>query len=498
MPPRPRAKRVPFRPRARLLILLGDQLIRDPGVAIFELVKNAYDADATICEVTLHEITSPTARIVVEDDGEGMTWDTITGVWLEPGTDHKAHQRSTGEHTRKYARLPLGEKGVGRFAVHKLGRTITVVTRAARESEIVVRIDWTDFEKNKYLEDVPVTIRSRSPEVFRGRATGTRIEISDLRERNWTRGKVRDLHRAVTAICSPFGERSDFSARLELEPSSDWLTGLVDVEEVLDLALFRANGTISGSELTYDYEFRPRPEMKGRIRGRSVRGATHDLKWASQKKRPLDLAEWDIGDVRFDLSIHDREPMVLDLITSDKAGLKRFLDQNGGIRVYRDGIRVYDFGEPGNDWLDLGGRRVNIPAVRVSNNQVVGAVSLDASSSSGLIEKTNREGFIENDAYEAFREAVLFALAQIEAERRIDKQRLRKQYSRKRQKEPVLEDLSQLREEIEKRNLGDELVPVSQIKNGGFWQLGRAWHGQKITHRYPIESTTNQGGQRCV
>src|SRR5439155_11430499 len=114
-----------FRPRARMLLLLGDQLIRDAGLAVFELVKNAYDADATTCAVSMFSITDPeNARIVVRDDGTGMDIKTITGVWLEPGTEFRAEQRAEGRRSKKHHRLPLGEKGVGRFAAHKLGRDI--------------------------------------------------------------------------------------------------------------------------------------------------------------------------------------------------------------------------------------------------------------------------------------------------------------------------------------------------------------------------------------
>src|SRR5579863_5514705 len=100
-----------FRPRARMLLLLGDQLIRDSGLAVFELVKNAYDADASECTVTMFDITEPKkARIAIRDNGTGMAKDTITGVWLEPGTDYRAEQRDEGCRSKEYRRLPLGEK----------------------------------------------------------------------------------------------------------------------------------------------------------------------------------------------------------------------------------------------------------------------------------------------------------------------------------------------------------------------------------------------------
>lgn len=135
-----------FRPRARIIHLLGDQLIRNAGIAVFELVKNAYDADASRCTVTMFEITNPDkARIVIQDDGQGMTYETVTGVWLEPGTEYRTKQKEQGERTKK-GRLPLGEKGIGRFAVHKLGKQIKLVTRAADSREVVLDLDWDTLQ----------------------------------------------------------------------------------------------------------------------------------------------------------------------------------------------------------------------------------------------------------------------------------------------------------------------------------------------------------------
>lgn len=449
-------RKIVFRPRARMLLLLGDQLIRDAGLAVFELVKNSYDADASRCTVTMHDLTNPEiARIVIHDTGTGMDVDTVKNVWLEPGTENRASQRLRGRRSPKYRRLPLGEKGVGRFAAHKLGREIELVTRVIGKSEVVVRINWDDFERARYLSDVNISVSERSPQLFSGSKHGTRIEIQRLRE-TWTRGKVRDLYRAVNSICSPYNNPKDFQARLLLNPKSDWLDKLLDIRAVLKLSLFRATGYMQGNEIVYNYRFVPLLGMETRIKGRQRPNLRAQLMRVYPKKK-LDLdVVGGIGKVRFEFHIFDREPSVLEL-TSDKAGLKTFLDVNGGVRVYRDRMRVFDFGEPGNDWLGLGGRRVNIPTRSISNNLILGAVSLDSRTSKNLIEKTNREGFIENDAYEALQQAVLFAITQVEAERQIDKQRLRSQYSRIKQKEPVLDDLSQLRVQLEKRGLITEL-----------------------------------------
>jgi len=110
-----------FEPRARLLLQLGDQLIKNNVIAIIELVKNSYDADATKVDVYMENVDSETEGvIIIEDDGIGMSADIVENVWLEPGSDFKRKQIEANQFSKKFNRLPIGEKGIGRFGVHKL------------------------------------------------------------------------------------------------------------------------------------------------------------------------------------------------------------------------------------------------------------------------------------------------------------------------------------------------------------------------------------------
>jgi signal transduction histidine kinase len=444
-----------------MLLLLGDQLIRDAGLAAFELVKNAYDADATRCVVTIHDVESETgASISIEDDGFGMDHEIILNVWLEPGTDYRAEQKNTGMRSPRFKRLPLGEKGIGRFAVHKLGRIIELISRRKGEDEVVVKIDWAAFNSTKYLADVPVEVYKREPEHFIGKHHGTLIKVTKLWS-VWTRARVRQLHRSITSICSPFDTPDNFQASLFLEPENNWFVGLLDAKTVLREALYHAKGTIQGGKLEFDYEFTPLPQMEGKIKGRTDTCSAEMMAIEGKKPRKLNLDDLpdyqSIGAVGFEFRIFDLETRVLELANTEKASLKEYLKSNGGIRVYRDGVRVFDMGEPGNDWLDLDSRRVNTPTVKIGNNQIIGAIHLIGGASLGLVEKTNREGFVENEAYSKFRAAVIFALSQVEATRWSDKDRLRKIYSRKTQKEPVIAELTELRQEVESRGLTKDL-----------------------------------------
>ena len=460
-----RSAALAFKPRARLLRLLGDELIRDANIAIFELVKNAYDADARHATVVLLDVDDgQDGHIVVRDDGTGMDWDTLTGVWLEPGTDFRKQQRNRKDgRSPRFGRLPLGEKGVGRFAAGKLGDKVRLVTRAKNQPEIVVEIDWEELLEHDYLSDALVPIHTREPEVFTGESTGTLLYITSLRE-VWTRGMVRNAQRSIASICSPFGGAGDFETELHVVPDRGWLSSIADPKTVIEQALFTATGRIwgvpdGGNFLAYKYEFKP-PSGMDRISGRLVSEENYELPKARGRRlddvHQTSLGDHEIGDVSFTVHIFDRDPQILRLSATDRGGLRQFLDRNGGIRVYRDGMRVYNYGEPGDDWLDLSGRRVNVPAARLSNNIVTGAFFLDLEHSADLVEKTNREGFVENDAYRSFRQAVMRTVDRITFERNQDKLRIRNAYSRRNQ--GLVEVVDDLRNVLRQQDMLEQLA----------------------------------------
>ena len=468
---------LPFRPRARLLQLLGDELIGSPRLAIFELVKNAYDADAEVVRVRLKNIERPNASIVVEDDGDGMTLKTIRDIWLVPGHDHRARQRAALQRTRR-GRLPLGEKGLGRFAAHKLGNRIKVITRARERQECVISINWAKLIRKKDLSDAMVRVIKRDPVVFRGDDTGTRITISGLRERNWTRGEVRRLQRQVTSISSPFeGVSDEFSPCLEVPGHEDWVTDVPDVGTLLERAPWEFRFRFDNGRFDWEYHFRgvtgielePRncekteqPLLIQPERDMDEFGVDQGLR--NSRPRPVQadasLAEG-IGPVGGEFLVFDRDRTVLSRLGESRL-IESYLDENGGIRVYRDGIRVYNYGEPGDDWLGLDLRRINTPARKISRNIVVGAIELSLESSPDLKEKTNREGFVENLAFGRLKQIVLGALTPLEVEREKDKNNIRKVTSGGRDPETrrIRQPLQQLRAAARRRRVDDEFEPL--------------------------------------
>lgn len=460
-------KKLIFKPRARLLLQLGDQLIRNESIALLELVKNSYDADATHIDITMKNVDNPDKGIIViEDNGIGMTMEVLRNVWMEPGSDYKERCYAEMKIESRFNRIPLGEKGIGRFAAHKLGDEIELTTKNKNGKEIFIHIDWKLFKKAIYLEEVPIHIYEREkPEVFNDNTTGMRIVIKSLKKDQWNqtpwnRGMVREVFRSLNSLCSPFDAPDSFKINFHID-KKEWVEGLLSWKDIKDFALFKVESEMEGDEIKkFSYRFTPWPSMK-KLSPRKILEYDDEVKklkkMVNRFNQPIDLSIFKIGKVKFEAYIFDRDAKILSLGVQDKKGLKEYLDANGGIRVYRDGIRVYDYGEPENDWLDLGGRRVNIPTKRISNNLIIGAVHLQREGSKDLIEKTNREGFIENEVYEALKCAVIYTLEKIEIFRGSDKEKIRTFYGPTPASEPVISSISDLRNIVEKRIKDEKL-----------------------------------------
>ncbi len=449
-----------FKPRARLLLQLGDQLIKNENVAVLELIKNAYDADARNVIVKMENLDNKKfGRIEIRDDGIGMDDNIINNAWLEPGSDYKEKQYRSNQRSLTYGRLPIGEKGIGRFGVHKLGEKIELITRQENKDEFVVDIDWREFAKQKYLEKAEFDVIGRTPQYFQRERHGTRIVVTELRT-DWDRRMVRDLYRALFTLSSPFRTVDHFTIKFEID-RKEWIEDLIDWSEVKDYALYYFKVILKGSEITdFTYKFTPWAEMT-KMTAKEISLSdqfiqdhqTIEVQSQENKKEKviINLDKHNIGEIIFEGYIFDRDLKILGLLQEQTISqIKKYLDENGGIRVYRDNLRINEYGEKSNDWLSLDLRRVNLPTKRISNNIILSVINLKREDSSSLIEKTNREGFVENEAYNDFKASILYAIGLVEKLRQVDKSELRDKYSPTKQEEPVLHLTSELKIYIEK------------------------------------------------
>lgn len=399
----------PMRARSHLLHLLGDELIGDDRLAVFELVKNGYDADANEVIVSL-DLDEDKGRIVVEDNGHGMSLEDITGKWLEIGTDSK--RRSKNRRSRRYHRLPLGEKGVGRLAAFKLGDEITLFTRKRNQSEIKVHVNWEDLiESEDYIEQLGVdVIQQDEPEYFSNKLVGTRVEISKLKRKEWRRGDIRSLYRLVTSLSSPFNTPESFSVIFRAKGRESDYSDMLKPDDFLEQAVWKYSFDIKGSTFGWSYEFNP-PHWKG-LKANSdseVDGQLQLIPIESGRRKRLEknhllLKESfleGIGPISGVINVYYRRSEVLK-VSGNPTQLKNWLDDQAGVRVYRDRVRVFNYGEPSDDWLGLNAKRINAPTGRLGTKSIVAAINIDLECSKKLKEKTNREGFEQNAEYEVF------------------------------------------------------------------------------------------------
>lgn len=405
-----------FRANSHLLKLLGDELIGDDRLAVFELVKNAYDADAESVEVELNLKEDEPNIVVCDYNGVGMTKDDFINKWMEIGT--KSKREENRKKTVKFQRMPLGEKGVGRLAVHKLGTKLRINSKALDAKEIEINIDWSNLlEFSQYIEDTSVEIEELDvPKFFNDVKTGTRIEISNLNNEDWSRGDVRRLKRMLTSLVSPFETNSDFKVNFKVPGREKDLEGMPDADDILDSAMWKYEFEINAdAEFSYKVLFTP-PKTFKLLELEEIKDEKTSLQLLTPTKSELVTRDNDlrdslllnardllgIGEIKGVIYVFLQQQEVLNALGNSQI-IKNYLKEQAGIRVYRDGMRVFNYGEPFDDWLGLNTGRINRPGKKIHNGMVIGSVNLNLETSFELKEKTNREGFDDNKKYKLFK-----------------------------------------------------------------------------------------------
>jgi hypothetical protein len=440
-----------FKPYARLLTMLGDQLIKNERVALVEIIKNAYDADASWVKVTFSGFGErfeirPGSKIVIEDNGTGMTKAVLEEHWISPATPIKKLSKDKESTTPKGRRIQ-GEKGIGRFAILKLGKTISIVTRPSKcQEEYTLGLDLSHYDddflsedgkpKKLFLEDVKIYLSVaekasciRSSEMtlgareIRREPHGTSIEVSNLRG-PWTRNRVDDVYEDLIRLQSIFDGADDVLADSRHAPdfevfiykdseylnySREYLTrlhSLINHNAVLRIT----NGTYDEPKKAFNFLLNGKstvlplddPDITGLKLFRDIFGEDGEI----LQERGTKCGSFSFGFYVFDFSKDARGKYLLD-------GDDRKLLKKHRIYLYRDKIRVYPYGDPDDDWLQIDAYRGTIAAGWfLSNDQVVGFVNITQEGNPKLKDKTNREGLIEiGDATSDFRHLLQTFLA---------------------------------------------------------------------------------------
>lgn len=425
-------KTLKFRPYARLLTMLGDQLIKNERIALVEVIKNAYDADASWVKVTFEGFDAGfhagnDARIVIEDDGTGMTRDVIENHWVNPATPIKWIGKQTQPTTAK-GRVIQGEKGIGRFALLKLGRCVNIVTRPRHSSaEFALELDLSIYDHKHVIDDnfiqdhhplflddlslrltevdPATTIRKESIELGEHKVTrvkhGTRITISHLTS-TWSRTKVEKVFDDLTRLQSIFeigSQQATDPFEVVIHRDDAYEAFSTVRREQLDVLLHDhavlkvENGRYDQKEQVFAFSLNGKP-MKLPLTDPDVTGLSAFRRYFDKNGDGLRERGTQCGPFNFAFYIFD---------VGDKAAGKYKLDRDEQelikkhrIYLYRDGIRVYPYGDPDDDWLQIDVSRGTIrTSAFVSNDQVVGYVNISQTENPELRDKTSREGLID-------------------------------------------------------------------------------------------------------
>lgn len=408
-----------FKPRARIIKTIGEELISNDNVAIIELVKNSYDADSPIVDITFNGnvkeveegkkkkkyIDRTNASIIIYDEGRGMDFKTIESAWMEPATDFK--KKETNQNAK---RKFTGEKGIGRFASAKLASHLELVTRQEEGDEIVVKFNWNDFsDENKYLDSIIVNWEVREPKEIK--KSGTILKLLGLNN-DWDEDKIRELRVTLSRLLNPIVPTEDFLISLNIPKGVDEnLDGTIERPETLNKPDYLISGTITQEGRPENFMFFSK-----------VKGLKETLSFTEKEFLLKDPPRTSLsGQFSFEFRIWNRDLENLKKLSKEinytVKNIRADLDDLAGISFYRDNIRVLPYGSKNNDWARLDIRRVNNPTLRLSNNQVVGYISIGLETNPLLKDQSNREGIIEGQALEDVKELIRLILNEVEQRR---------------------------------------------------------------------------------
>jgi len=404
---------------AGTVVALGRDSIKDVTTAITELVKNSYDADADTAIVEIITKDPSQSLIRISDNGSGMTEGRFDESWLRIGYSAKRTEKRTEKKRRS-----TGEKGIGRLSANRLGKKMTIYSSSSSEAEIHATIDWRDFETSKKdASKVAITLEKNEENVIsypENSKTGTQITITHLRD-TWKKENIQDLHKELSLLCSPDETTSSpFKIILDsdLHPEiSGEIKNSIEHKPLIYLELY-----YDGKEnIIYRTDIIRKTKSGA---SRQTKGSSEKITLAqaiNQKGQEKRISE--IGEVRLSLKFYPQTSSYIDGVSFSKSDLKAYINDNAGIRIYRDSIRVKPYGEPGvpeGDWLGLADRRASDPAgksrtsFKVTNKQVVGAVHISRDNNPTLLDSSSREGLLESDSLALLRSITMAGIRLLE------------------------------------------------------------------------------------
>jgi len=403
-----------------LLGEIGERLVTKNYIAVAELVKNAYDADATEVIVsfinTRNDEAEEKSEIRIDDNGNGMNFKQIKKFWMRIATPNKREN----DITPRFGRNKTGSKGIGRFACARLAKKLVLESTGKRDEDnkfdyTQVMFDWDAYEPGTTLTDIP---NEYSTKTVKKQATRTTLRLVDLRE-SWYKKEFDVLRRQILSLAMVTPTKRE---GYEEDPGFDVTLNAPEFK--------KGDGKLSEQVMSAGW---------GRLKGSVSKDGTVIFELEAMKigEVEYELAKkfTKIPHVRFDIAIiQNVKEYCRDKSTLALYSIRDIFQNWSGVKVFLDGFRIYPYGDPGDDWLGIDERQArrigridptfericdNLLGVDKSrallnqprNQNLVGRVILSNKPEWIFNVPISREGFIENDASEELKELLRKAIA---------------------------------------------------------------------------------------
>jgi signal transduction histidine kinase len=479
---------IPFTVSARTARLIGQENFANAEGAIIELVKNSYDADASVCVIIIDPVND-TIRIL--DNGDGMTETIIRNQWMTIGTDDKKI------NFKSKSRVKTGAKGIGRFALDRLGKSSVMVTKTLESESIVWDVNWNQFENaGAVISDIKATLQVDTSDFweelveiqnFSGlkepianywqEHKGTLISIDGLKD-EWDESSTQSLFANLEMLLPPL-ETNLFQVLLfstiepdkygKVVPSScddyDYkVTTTVSEDQNVSITVYRNELNFGDLKRIgfFDKSKLNQPQYKLDAFEKGFFETLTKLEKLVEGFKDIDKNKnlSKIGSFSFTFYFmkrgggqeKDEDIGKYPYKSVNYSNRTSWLDKFGGIKIFRDNFRVRPYGETKSssfDWLDLGKRALSNPTVtrpgyRVKPQQVYGIVNISRIDNINFEDKSSREGLQENDAFALFKEILKSIIEIFENDRNQIMMTLKKIYDERNKKRQAQEAAEQI------------------------------------------------------
>lgn len=354
--------------------LFGRGLVTDQIAAVFELVKNSYDADAQEVNIVFSDLHTNAPALQISDDGTGMNLDDIENRWMVIGTDSKKNTMFSPIFHR-----PLnGDKGIGRFSVDRLGSYLHMEAQK-RDSSVKysVEFDWSIFDgESRNINEIDIPYQK----LLGDKGThGVSLTISGLRD-NWDENKLRELYRNLRQFKSPFSQEDNFKIYITA-PEFGYNKREVTVEKLEGVSSLWISAEITENNPNIIYITVNKD------------GLDYDI---TQENT------YSFGSIKAQVFMFNQGDKIR---FANRYGLR--VRDYGNIRLYRDDFRIYPYGEAKNDWLDIDRRQTQGMMRFFGTRDLIGYIQISKKNNLNLKPLTNRQGLEENKDFEQLREFVI-------------------------------------------------------------------------------------------